>query len=132
MGIEVDSGGYTQSPDCPVQNAYLSTPTGSADPFGGYPPTAFVTKFSADGQSLVYSTFLGGSVEDGGVAIAVDAAGSAYVLQTAMAAALTPGDAALYQIAVTVPSTLAPGDYPIGLQVDGDVGSTGLLTVAGH
>jgi len=42
-----------------------------------------------------------------------------------------PGHAALYQIAVTVPATLAPGDYPIGLEVDGDVGSTGLLTGAG-
>ena len=49
-----------------------------------------------------------------------------------MAAALTQGDAALYQIAVTVPSTLAAGDYPIGLEVDGVVGSPGLLTVAGH
>jgi hypothetical protein len=86
MGIAVDSAGsayitgYTQSPDFPTRNAYRSTPPGSADPFSGYPPTAFVTKFSADGQSLLYSTFLGGGVEDGGVAIAVDAAGSAYVL----------------------------------------------------
>ena len=86
MGIAVDAGGsayitgYTQSPDFPVENAYRSTPPGTSDPFSGYPPTAFVTKLSADGKSLVYSTFLGGSVEDGGVAIAVDAAGSAYVL----------------------------------------------------
>jgi uncharacterized protein (TIGR03437 family) len=49
-----------------------------------------------------------------------------------MAAALTQGDAALYQIAVTVPATLAPGDYQIGLEVNGDIGSTGLLTVGSH
>jgi uncharacterized protein (TIGR03437 family) len=54
------------------------------------------------------------------------------VTQTAMAAALTQGDAALYQIAVTVPATLAPGDYQIGLEVNGDIGSTGLLTVGSH
>ena len=40
---------------------------------------AFVTKFSADGSSLVYSTYLGGSAEDWGMAIAVDSTGSAYV-----------------------------------------------------
>jgi len=41
---------------------------------------AFVTKLSADGTSLVYSTFLGGSgANDSGNAIAVDGSGKAYV-----------------------------------------------------
>lgn len=40
---------------------------------------AFVTKFSVDGSSLVYSTYLGGSEADWGQAIAVDSTGSAYV-----------------------------------------------------
>ena len=40
---------------------------------------AFVSKLSPDGGSLVYSTYLGGSTYDHGAAIAVDAAGSAYV-----------------------------------------------------
>ncbi|HXY26522.1 MAG TPA: MBG domain-containing protein [Candidatus Acidoferrum sp.] len=40
---------------------------------------AFVTKFSADGTSLVYSTYLGGSYDDVGQAIAVDSMGRAYV-----------------------------------------------------
>jgi len=39
----------------------------------------FVSKLSADGQALVYSTYLGGSAYDTGNGIAVDAAGSAYV-----------------------------------------------------
>ena len=39
---------------------------------------AFVTKISPDGR-LVYSTYLGGSVYDVGDAIAVDAAGAAYI-----------------------------------------------------
>jgi hypothetical protein len=39
----------------------------------------FVTKFSADGASLVYSTYLGGSGFELGLRIAVDAAGNAYV-----------------------------------------------------
>jgi hypothetical protein len=41
--------------------------------------TVFVTKINPAGSALVYSTYLGGSGEDGGAAIAVDAAGNAYV-----------------------------------------------------
>ena len=40
---------------------------------------AFVTKVSADGSHLVYSTYLGGASEDHASAIAVDTSGSAYV-----------------------------------------------------
>lgn len=42
-------------------------------------PDAFVTKLSANGGSLIYSTILGGSSSDSGIAIAVDRFGSAYV-----------------------------------------------------
>jgi hypothetical protein len=40
---------------------------------------AFVTKFTADGSGLVYSTYLGGSYDDAGQAMAVDSSGNAYV-----------------------------------------------------
>ncbi|HXV17976.1 MAG TPA: SBBP repeat-containing protein [Gemmatimonadaceae bacterium] len=40
---------------------------------------AFVTKFTATGGGLIYSTFIGGSGEDSGVAIAIDRFGNAYV-----------------------------------------------------
>jgi uncharacterized protein (TIGR03437 family) len=39
----------------------------------------FVTKWSADGSQILYSTYLGGSGGDGATGIAVDARGSAYV-----------------------------------------------------
>ncbi len=42
-------------------------------------PSAFVTKFSPDGSSLVYSTYLGGNGYDYAYAIAVDSSGNAYV-----------------------------------------------------
>jgi uncharacterized repeat protein (TIGR01451 family) len=40
---------------------------------------AFVAKLSADGSRLAYSTYLGGSSEDHGAAIAVDGGGTVYV-----------------------------------------------------
>ncbi len=40
---------------------------------------AFVAKISADGSTLLYSTFLGSDVDDGGNGIALDPAGNAYV-----------------------------------------------------
>ena len=38
-----------------------------------------MTKFSPDGSSLVYSTYLGGNGYDYAYAIAVDSSGNAYV-----------------------------------------------------
>ncbi len=57
----------------------------SATPFqanlaGGSAVTdAFAAKLSADGQTLIYSTYIGGSLSDNGNAIAVDARGAAYI-----------------------------------------------------
>jgi uncharacterized protein (TIGR03437 family) len=82
QGLAVDSAGsayvtgYTYSIDFPTKNAYQSAKPG-INP--GSRRSAFVTKFSPDGSSLVYSTYLGGSVNDEGYAIAVDSSGSAYV-----------------------------------------------------
>jgi Chitobiase/beta-hexosaminidase C-terminal domain/Bacterial Ig-like domain (group 3)/Bacterial Ig-like domain (group 1)/Beta-propeller repeat len=70
--------------------------------------TGFVTKLSASGASLVYSTYLGGSTPgDSGAGITVDAAESAYVVGTtassdfpvtpgAFQTALTPNGAAVF------------------------------------
>jgi hypothetical protein len=44
---------------------------------------AFVAKFNANGSSLFYSTFLGGSSIDEGRGIAIDSAGNAYVTGSA-------------------------------------------------
>ncbi len=76
-GIVVDASGAayvtggTGSTDFPTQNPYSATNQGSAD--------VFVTKLSSSGDSLVYSTFLGGSGNDNGNGIVVDAFGAAYV-----------------------------------------------------
>ena len=66
--------GYTSSTTFPGVNG------GSIQPaHGGGVDDAFVTKINATGTAIVYSTFLGGSGEDRGRAIAVDGAGNAYV-----------------------------------------------------
>jgi hypothetical protein len=56
--------GYTQSTDFPIVNGYQAANAGSAD--------VFVAKLSADGASLLYSTYLGGAQFDRGLEIAVD------------------------------------------------------------
>lgn len=66
--------GQTNSPDFPPLNPYKST-RGSSDINLA---DAFVTKLDSEG-SLTYSTYLGGSGDDVGNSIAVDASGSFYV-----------------------------------------------------
>jgi uncharacterized repeat protein (TIGR01451 family) len=68
--------GITQSNNFPIANALQPT-IGANDAF---PFTdAFVTKLAANGQTLAYSTYLGGNRNDEGLGIAVGADGSAYV-----------------------------------------------------
>ncbi len=80
-GIGVDSAGSayvtgtTISPDFPTANAIQPTFRST----GMMPLDAFVTKLSADGSKLTYSTFLNGTGASGGTALAVDAAGNAYI-----------------------------------------------------
>ncbi len=86
---EVMVAGYTQSQNFPVANAYQAT--AQANQGGIYGTYGFLTKFSVDGSSLVYSTYFAGNsnVEEGGCcwvspfntinAIAADADGNAYV-----------------------------------------------------
>jgi uncharacterized protein (TIGR03437 family) len=76
-GIAVDAAGniyvtgFTQSNDFPIVSAFQPQ-------FGGY-ADAFVTKISADGAKILYSSFLGGSGYDVSSAIAVDSNGNAYI-----------------------------------------------------
>jgi len=77
IGITVDRAGdayvtgRTGSPNFPTTPGAFSTTCNYYD--------AFVTKLNPSGSALLYSTFLGGSNNDSGRAIAVDGAGDAYV-----------------------------------------------------
>ena len=101
--IAIDSSGnayitgQTSSFNFPVSiNAYNTTYANGYD--------VFVTKLSADGSTLVYSTYLGGNSEDDGYGIAVDSSGNAYVtgMTASTAYPTTPG---AYQ------TTLQGGNY---------------------
>jgi PKD repeat protein len=76
LGITLDSSGcayvtgHTDSADFPTLNRYQGDQPGA---------DVFVTKLSASGNSLVYSTYLGGNDWDACTDIAVDSAGCAYI-----------------------------------------------------
>ncbi len=64
--------GYTQSTDFPTVNPFQGT-------YGGGYNDCFVTKVDPAGSSFLYSTYLGGSSGDAGMAIGLDNAGAFYV-----------------------------------------------------
>ncbi|HKW34188.1 MAG TPA: SBBP repeat-containing protein [Candidatus Acidoferrum sp.] len=90
-GIAVDSArsayitGLTISADFPIitgayQTICKPSNNGCTTPgVNGAVSTVFVSKLSADGSSLVYSTYIGGSYGDQANAIAVDSSGNAYI-----------------------------------------------------
>jgi len=78
INIAVDTSGNayvtgsTSSPDFPTTlDAFQTNLKGFRD--------AFITKLNPTGSALVYSTYLGGSVFNEGIGIAVDTFGNAYV-----------------------------------------------------
>jgi hypothetical protein len=81
-GIAVDGSGnayvtgYTQSTNYDVTTGAFQTTKSTTNPSE---KDVFVTKLNATGTALVYSTYIGGSGDDRGYAIAVDGSGNAYV-----------------------------------------------------
>ncbi len=81
-GLALDSSdnvyvtGYTADLDFPVTPGVFQA-TGPANPnLGG---KGFVTKLAAGGKTLLYSTYLGGSMWDLPYGIAIDTSGNAYI-----------------------------------------------------
>ncbi len=77
FGIALDGSGcayvtgQTAANDFPTHNSFQSANMGGSD--------AFVSKLTSGGNGLVYSTYLGGSADDGGNGIAVNSTGCAFV-----------------------------------------------------
>ena len=83
-GVAVDSAGRATVVGS-TRSADFPTTPGAFDP--GYSGgtnglDAFIARFSADGRSLVYATYLGGRGDDGASDVAVDASGRATVIGT--------------------------------------------------
>ncbi|MCP4220767.1 MAG: hypothetical protein GY765_39430 [bacterium] len=76
-GVCADSSGYVYvtgivlGAEFPVKSAFQETPGGEYD--------IYVTRFSPYGDSLMYSTFIGGTGDDYSGGIAVDSQGCAYI-----------------------------------------------------
>ena len=66
--------GVTASTDFPTASGYQNSNAGGTD--------AFVTKLNAQGDGLVYSTYLGGASNDEDYGVAVDLSGRAWVVGT--------------------------------------------------
>jgi RHS repeat-associated protein len=96
LSIAVDANGYayvtgvTVAPDFPVTSTAFQTTLAA-----GVSVEAFLSKLSADGQSLLYSTYLGGNNENWAQGIGVDANQNAYLTGWSTASSpafpLTPG-----------------------------------------
>jgi len=86
-GIAVDASGnayvtgWTESTETtfPVKGGPDLTFNGGRSSTTVFPNDAFVAKVSASGTGLAYCGYIGGSLNEGGAAIAVDASGCAYL-----------------------------------------------------
>jgi hypothetical protein len=77
-GIAVDSSGRASVTGQANSTNFPTTP-GAPQPTLAGAPDAFVTTLAADGGSLVFSTYVGGSSTDAGVGIALDPSGNIYI-----------------------------------------------------
>ena len=138
-GIALDSSGnayvsgQTTSTNFPMVGAIQSTSGGASD--------AFLSKISAAGSSLVYSTYLGGAGDDFGNEIAVDAGGDAYItgqtqstnFPVAAAAQAANGgnlDAFLARVSTSTEATLSVSDASVIEGNSGIVNATFTVTLS--
>lgn len=119
---EVVVVGTTNSFNFPVKNAFQPNFAGSPPGGGDY----FISRFTANGSGLVYSTYLGSSSGDSASGVAMDAAGNAYVTGITTPGGLFPTTEGAYSRTPfggndsTVTVFSPAGDHLYGSYVGGD------------
>ena len=85
-GVAVDAAGnafvtgYTFSPNFPITAGSYDAGCGTDGGCNIGTNDAFIAKFNASGSALLFSTYLGGSLDDVGGPIGIDALGNVYVV----------------------------------------------------
>jgi hypothetical protein len=80
LGIAVDAADDAYVTGFTSSTAFkLKSPLQSAFGGGSLPTDGFVTEFNPAGTQLIYSTYLGGTGDDSGLAITVDSSKNAYI-----------------------------------------------------
>jgi hypothetical protein len=109
--------GFTESMDFPLVNALDSGFSGNSE--------VFVTKFSADGSTVLFSTYLGTPGSDTGQGIALDPAGNMYV--TGSTDNGTPGAQDLVELKLNATATalvyahiVPASDWDAGMDIIAD------------
>jgi hypothetical protein len=78
-GIAVDNLGNVYIAGTTTSTDFPTTPGAFQTHYGGGPNDAFSAKLSPDGATVLYSTYLGGSGDDRGAAIALNSNGNAII-----------------------------------------------------
>jgi hypothetical protein len=133
FGIAVDAlgnayvTGNARSTNFPTQNPFQPYSNSNGSYYNG-----FVTKFSRAGNEVIYSTYLGGSFDDGCYGIAVGASDNAYVTGWASSADFPTQNpyqstfgGGLHDVFVT-----KLGVYPCCTGTTGNVNLTGIVDLA--
>jgi len=90
-GIAVDGAGNAYVTGQTFSTTFPGVGAGSIQPANGGNVDVFVTKINAAGTAIVYSTFLGGTGDELGFAIAVDGSGNAHVAGATSLSTTFPG-----------------------------------------
>ncbi len=113
-GLWVDEGGsafvtgYSLSPDLPLQNPFQGNLAGSDD--------CMVARFAPWGSELFWSTFLGGTDDEAGHDIEVDASGNTHIVGTTYSAdfpVLNPYQSELLGTSDVFLTTFGPEGTPV-------------------
>ena len=94
--IAVDTSGFVFITGYTISTNYPTTLGAYKTNGGGSNNDVFITKLNQEGNALVYSTYIGGSNDDFGYSIAIDADGDAYVTGSTSSSNY-PATAGVYQ-----------------------------------